>query len=84
MDRNKKYSHHDKKPYSRDIKTEDRGRGHDRDRDSDRTNRGKTKEIKKEYEYGLQKPEKKKENEEVVPKEQPSLALSGNLAKGKP
>ena len=102
MDRSKKHSrdHHDKKPYSRDIKTEDRSRSRDNDRERERSkdrdrekrrdwdrnkssNRDKqdmkNKEIK--YEYGLQDNNKKKEKE-VIQKEEPSLVVSGNLAKG--
>ena len=92
MDRGIKTFNDYKKPSSRDIKSEeysrDRNQNNDKNKDDrfhsnkDRGLRDYKNEKEIKYEYGLQKNDKNKEKVEVK-KEEPSLVVSGNLAKGK-
>ena len=89
MDRRKNHNddNHRKSQFSREIKKEDsrdKNRRDDIDKREWKNDKGRgkyyinEKDIK--YEYGLQNNDKKKDKE-VIKKEEPSLIVSGNLAK---
>ena len=90
MDRRKNHNddNHGKSQYSRDIKKEDsrdKNRRDDVDKREWKNDKGRGRDNRNEkdikYEYGLQNNDKKKDKE-VIKKEEPSLVVSGNLAKG--